>query len=103
MFRKNFDWEKWKREHRWDDLATYNAEVARGIMHTPEWKTKMAEEQELFNAEQNKDTTCADTDCRHPMSDHPTMRGVIADGITTAVVPFCVKCQRNCTGVFFTT
>lgn len=31
------------------DLAIYNAEVARGIVHTPEWKAKMAAEQERFN------------------------------------------------------
>jgi hypothetical protein len=30
-------------------LATYNAEVARGIVHTPEWKAKMAHEQERFD------------------------------------------------------
>lgn len=51
LFRKEFDWDKWHREHRWNDLATYNGEVARGLVHTPEWKAKMAKEQELFNAE----------------------------------------------------
>ena len=48
LFRKEFDWDKWKQEHRWDALATYNGEVARGLVHTPEWKAKMAEEQKLF-------------------------------------------------------
>lgn len=38
---------------RWKVLATYNAEVARGIMHTPEWKNKMHQEQLAFDAEQN--------------------------------------------------
>ena len=32
-------------------LATYNAEVARGIVHTPEWKTLMAEAQAAFDAQ----------------------------------------------------
>jgi hypothetical protein len=31
------------------ELATYNSEVARGLLHTPEWKAKMAAEQERFN------------------------------------------------------
>jgi hypothetical protein len=30
-------------------LAMYNAEVARGIVHTPEWKARMAHEQERFD------------------------------------------------------
>ena len=29
-------------------LATYNAEVARGIVHTTEWQQEMAEEQRRF-------------------------------------------------------
>jgi hypothetical protein len=32
-------------------LATYNAETARGIVHTDEWRAKMAEHQRAFNAE----------------------------------------------------
>lgn len=32
-----------------DVLARYNAEVVRGIVHTPEWRAKMAELQERFN------------------------------------------------------
>lgn len=34
---------------RWDALAQYNAEVARGLVHTDEWKAKMAAEQEKFD------------------------------------------------------
>lgn len=30
-------------------LATYNAEVARGIVHTPEWVEKMRHEQDRFD------------------------------------------------------
>lgn len=30
-------------------LARYNSEAARGIVHTPEWKAKMAEEQRRFD------------------------------------------------------
>jgi hypothetical protein len=30
-------------------LATYNAEVARGIVHTDEWNAEMAELQRMFN------------------------------------------------------
>jgi len=36
---------------RWLPLATYNAEVARGIVHTPEYDAKMADWQRMFNAE----------------------------------------------------
>lgn len=36
---------------RWDQLSTYNAEVARGLVHTPEWTEQMARLQEAFNAE----------------------------------------------------
>jgi hypothetical protein len=43
-----------KRESRWDEnrwrqLSTYNAECSRGIVHTPEWDSRMAEEQKKFN------------------------------------------------------
>lgn len=34
---------------RWGDLSRYNAEVARGIMHTPEYKLKMEYKQALYN------------------------------------------------------
>lgn len=36
--------------YEWNQLATYNAEVARGIVHTPEWVEKMRLEQERFDA-----------------------------------------------------
>jgi hypothetical protein len=31
-------------------LSTYNAECARGVMHTPEWARRMAEIQGRYNA-----------------------------------------------------
>lgn len=34
---------------RWSRLAAYNAEVARGIVHTEAWDRRMAEEQAEFN------------------------------------------------------
>lgn len=37
-------------ELRWGDLARYNAERARGIVHTPEWDARMAEKQVRYNA-----------------------------------------------------
>ena len=36
-------------------LATYNAERARGIMHTPEWGAQMAELQQRFSEELRAD------------------------------------------------
>lgn len=36
-------------EYEFDDLALYNAERARGIMHTPEWQAKMAHRQSIFD------------------------------------------------------
>lgn len=38
------------RQRRFDVLATYNAERARGIVHTPEWADEMAELQREFDA-----------------------------------------------------
>ena len=35
--------------YEYDYLATYNAEVARGIVHTDEWKARMREEQRRFD------------------------------------------------------
>lgn len=35
---------------RFGPLATYNAEVARGIMHTPEWAAQMAVLQAEYGA-----------------------------------------------------
>ena len=37
---------------RWHDLATYNGERARGIVHTAEWDERMAVEQRAFDDEQ---------------------------------------------------
>ena len=34
---------------RWQALANYNAEVARGIVHTAEYDARMADEQKAFN------------------------------------------------------
>lgn len=47
-------WEQWDREHRWDRLATYNAEVGRGIVHTPEYDAEMAKQQAAFHEEQRQ-------------------------------------------------
>lgn len=33
---------------RWGDLAIYNAEKGRGIVHTPEYVEKMREKQEQY-------------------------------------------------------
>ncbi|MHB8742603.1 MAG: hypothetical protein ACYC9L_05695 [Sulfuricaulis sp.] len=35
----------------YDDLATYNSECARGIVHTPEWDLRMVAIQSRFIAE----------------------------------------------------
>ena len=35
--------------YRWQRLADYNAEIARGIVHTAEYDALMAEEQRLFD------------------------------------------------------
>jgi len=43
--------------YRWIELSMYNAEVARGLVHTEEWKAKMAEEQRLFDEEQTSKKT----------------------------------------------
>lgn len=53
-FQRQHPWDVDKHEspYRWNALATYNAERARGIVHTEEWKAKMVVEQEHFNAEQ---------------------------------------------------
>jgi len=36
------------RRSRYNDLAIYNGEVARGIVHTPEWVAKMKLVQEEY-------------------------------------------------------
>lgn len=43
---------RWRAEARWQRLAVYNAEVARGIVHTAEWNALMAEEQRAFDEAQ---------------------------------------------------
>lgn len=35
--------------YRIERLADYNGEVSRGLVHTPEWRTLMAIEQDWFN------------------------------------------------------
>jgi len=46
---------KWRRQYPYEDpywdLATYNAEVHRGIVHTPEYDARMAVQQRRFNRE----------------------------------------------------
>jgi hypothetical protein len=37
---------------RWRELAEYNRRVSRGIVHTPTYMARMAEEQRLFDEEQ---------------------------------------------------
>lgn len=44
--------ERWDREHRWHYLGTYNSELSRGIVHTPEYDALMADQQAAFDAEQ---------------------------------------------------
>jgi hypothetical protein len=39
-------------QYEFADLATYNSEVARGIVHTAEWDAKMAEQQRRFYEQQ---------------------------------------------------
>lgn len=45
-------WVRWSREHRWDQLADYNARVAKGIVHTPQYAERMRREQEAWRREQ---------------------------------------------------
>ena len=44
-FKKDKDY--WPSE--FNDLAVYNAETHRGLMHTEEWKKRMEEVQKRFN------------------------------------------------------
>ena len=52
---------RWRQQYPYEDpywdLATYNAEVHRGIVHTPEYDARMAAKQEQFlkEAAQNHD------------------------------------------------
>lgn len=39
-------------QYEYEQLATYNAERARGIAHTATWRERMAAEQERFDREQ---------------------------------------------------
>lgn len=43
--------------YEFQQLADYNAEVNRGLMHTDEWKAKMAVEQRRFNKKQYRTET----------------------------------------------
>ena len=36
----------------WGALANYNAEKARGLVHSAQWRSKMAEKQAEWNAKQ---------------------------------------------------
>jgi len=47
-------WAQHRREHRWDALGKFNAERARGVVHTKDWETWMAAEQKAFNEEQRQ-------------------------------------------------
>lgn len=39
--------------HQWvSDLARYNGERARGIVHTPEWQQRMSRLQDMFDEQQ---------------------------------------------------
>ena len=40
-------------ENPWDTLARYNAEVARGLVHTDQWRIDMADLQRQFDEEQH--------------------------------------------------
>ncbi len=41
-------YQRWFREY-WGDLSDYNAEVARGIVHTDEWVRYMGYKQEFYD------------------------------------------------------
>lgn len=43
----------------WDELATYNSEKARGIVHTPEKVARMVAEQERFHRQNIEEWTAA--------------------------------------------
>ena len=40
--------------YRWQELAEYNSRVSKGIVHTEEFKARMARDQALFNEEQKR-------------------------------------------------
>lgn len=39
----------WLFEARWGELSQYNAECARGLMHTPEWDARMKLKQAQYD------------------------------------------------------
>lgn len=41
---------------------------------------------------------CAD--CKHGLLEHSTMRGIVTEGITVALVPYCDTCERLCNGTW---
>lgn len=41
-------------EQRFNELATYNSEVSRGLCHTPEWKERMAKMQADYHAKMQR-------------------------------------------------
>jgi len=45
------DWDYFLRVNRWQNLANYNGERMRGIVHTPEYDALMTEDQRAFDAE----------------------------------------------------
>ncbi len=52
---------RWRRPGKWDPLpaefaglTTYNSEVARGLVHTPEWAARMARLQVEYEAWQRE-------------------------------------------------
>lgn len=53
-------------------LATYNSEVARGIMHSEEWKRQMAQLQTWYDAEWE-----ASIGLVRPFRSYPTLSNVV--------------------------
>ena len=47
-----------RNRYRWTALAQYNAERARGLVHTAEYAELMAAEQELFDQEMHEPQRC---------------------------------------------
>jgi hypothetical protein len=47
-------WSRWDREHRWSELAGYNARLRKGIVHDPAYVQRMAEEQRRFDEEHGR-------------------------------------------------
>lgn len=55
-----------KTGRRWEELATYNSEVARGLVHTDGWKARMAALQTQFDMEHG----VACITCGRPIREH---------------------------------